>query len=235
LKKIISVIIPAYNEELKIQRVLRTLESIDAIKNIFVIDDGSTDKTYRKVLKFKKVHLIKLPKNRGKGEALRIGIKNNIESADIIVFLDADIICDANEISELLIPLESNKVDVTVAKFSSKKAKAGIGLTKQLAKIGLYMTTNMHFGSILSGQRAFKKEVLKNISFISNGFSVELEMLIEILRLQYVVKEVEIPMTHSETGRDLAGFLHRGKQFAHIAHMLVFKYLLKLHKNKEVL
>ncbi len=60
-------------------------------------------------------------------------------------------------------------------------------------------------------------------------------MLIEILRLKYVVKEVEIPMAHSETGRDLAGFLHRGKQFLHILHMLVFKYLLKLHKNKEVL
>ncbi len=115
-----------------------------------------------------------MPKNRGKGEALRIGIKNNINSADIIVFLDADIICNANEIRKLLIPLESDKADVTVAKFSSKKAKAGFGLTRKLAKIGLYMTTSMHFNSILSGQRAFKKEVLKNISFIGNGFSVEL-------------------------------------------------------------
>jgi len=117
---------------------------------------------------------------------------------------------------------------VTIAKIQTKNSKAGFGLTKKLSQIGLYVNTGKCFTSILSGQRAFKKEVLKNVSFVSNGFGIELEMLIEVFRLGYIVKEVEVMMTHCETGRDLAGFLHRGKQFYHILYMLLRKYTLKL-------
>ena len=77
--------------------------------------------------------------------------------------------------------------------------------------------------SALSGQRAFRRQVLEDLRPIPGGFGVEVGMLIDLLRKGYRVVEVPVEMEHEATGRNLKGFLHRGKQFCHILRVLISK------------
>ena len=80
--------------------------------------------------------------------------------------------------------------------------------------------TGEELDATLSGQRLFKKEVLQQFEEIPFGYGVEVGMTIDILKKGYKIKEVLVNMTHSETGRDLKGFIHRGKQYYHIKKVL---------------
>jgi hypothetical protein len=80
--------------------------------------------------------------------------------------------------------------------------------------------TGKELEATLSGQRIFKREVLEKFDEIPFGYGVEVGMTIDILNYGYRVVEVLVNMTHNETGRNLKGFIHRGKQFYHIKRVL---------------
>jgi len=220
----ISVIVPAYNEEDRIVDTIAGIRKSKYINNIIVIDDGSQDDT-RKVVQNLDVDLISLNKNMGKGYALKCGINKALKSSKIIIFLDADLGKSANEVDKLISPVVNNECDVTVARFRSASRKGGFGLVKLLSKKGVKYFTKQEVNCSLSGQRAFKSDVLRAIKDIPDTYGVEIGMIIDILNSGYSVKEVDVNMTHKETGRDLKGFLHRGKQFYQILNTLVIKKL----------
>ena len=214
----ISIIIPAYNEELKIKDTLESIKNIKEIDEIIVVDDGSSDKTSEvaKSVQSDKINVITQSQNRGKGYALNNGLKEAMKKADIIGFLDGDLGSSAGEVEKLIIPILNDECDVTIAKFPPDKKKGGLGFVKNLAKNSVYEMTGVELTSTLSGQRIFKKEVLEIFDEIPFGYGVEVGMTIDILKNNFRIKEVLVNMTHSETGRDLKGFIHRGKQFYHI-------------------
>ncbi len=225
MDKIISVIIPAYNEENRIEKTLQTLNNLNCISQIFLIDDGSKDLTSKIGLNIHGVSIIKNNINRGKGYALKLGVEACIQQSDIIVFLDADVQDSADEIIKLIGPIIENYADVTIAKFPTSTNKSGFGLVKYLASHVLYQKTNIRLTSILSGQRAFKKKVLQGLYMDYPGYAVELGMTIDILKGGFIIKEIEVNMFHNQTKRNLQGFIHRGRQFFDL-----FRYLLKYHK-----
>ena len=214
----ISIIIPAYNEENKIKDTLESIKDIKEIDEIIVVDDGSSDKTSEvaKSVKSDKIHVITQSHNRGKGYALNNGLKEAMKKADIIGFLDGDLGNTASEVEKLITPIINNECDVTIAKFPPAKKKGGLGFVKNLAKESVKEMTGVELTSTLSGQRIFKKEVLEIFDEIPFGYGVEVGMTIDILKNNFKIEEVLVNMTHSETGRDLKGFIHRGKQFYHI-------------------
>ena len=73
----------------------------------------------------------------------------------------------------------------------------------------------------LSGQRAMTDKVLRDILPFHSGFGIEIGMTIRALRRGYRVVEVPVNMTHAETGRNLKGFIHRGKQFMDVARVIL--------------
>ena len=214
----ISIIIPAYNEENKIKDTLESIKDIKEIDEIIVVDDGSSDKTSEvaKSVKSDKINVITQSQNRGKGYALNNGLKEAMKKADIIGFLDGDLGNTASEVEKLITPIINNECDVTIAKFAPAKKKGGLGFVKNLAKESVKEMTGVELTSTLSGQRIFKKEVLEIFDEIPFGYGVEVGMTIDILKNNFKIEEVLVNMTHSETGRDLKGFIHRGKQFYHI-------------------
>ena len=218
----ISIIIPAYNEENKIKDTLESIKEIDEINEILVIDDGSSDKTSEiaKSVNNKKIKVFTLQKNMGKGYALNYGLKIAMKNANIIGFLDGDLGSTASEVKKLITPILNEEVDVTIAKFPPATKKGGLGFVKRLAKESVIEMTGQELDSTLSGQRIFKKEVLEKFKEIPYGYGVEVGMTIDILKYGYSIKEVLVNMTHSETGRNLKGFIHRGKQFYHIKKVL---------------
>lgn len=218
-----SILIPAYNEEKRIQSTISALLQQN-YNNIIVINDGSTDGTKR-IAENLSVKVIDTPGNLGKGKALEYGIKYAKE--DIIVFLDADVGDTSVEIRKLIEPIEKDIADVTIAKFPQAKKKGGFGLVKALARYGIKATTGKSVYSVLSGQRAMKREVLKNILPFSGGYGLEVGMTIDILRNNYRVAEIDVNMTHNETTRDIKSILHRGRQFIDIFFTLFKKAFIK--------
>ena len=218
----ISIIIPAYNEEDKIKDTLESIKGISEINEIVVVDDGSSDNTTKiaSEIKDNKIKVFKLDKNRGKGYALNYGLEIAIKNADIIGFLDGDLGSSSSEVKKLITPILNNEADVIIAKFPPAKKKGGLGFVKGLAKDSVLELTGVELDATLSGQRIFKREVLEQFDEIPFGYGVEVGMTIDILKKGYTIKEVLVNMTHSETGRDLKGFIHRGKQYYHIKKVL---------------
>ena len=217
-KQKVVVIIPVYNEQDKIEKTIENIKNITLIDNIVIVDDGSTDKTVDIVKKMGK-DLIKLDKNSGKGFAIKEALKSI--DYEYVVLLDGDLGESSGEVDKLIMPVLNNECDVTIARFKKAKKKGGFGLVKNLAKYGVCFYTGKKINTTLSGQRVYKKEVIDRINYIPDRYGIEVAMTVATLRNNFTIKEVDVSMTHSETGRDIKGFVHRGRQFYDILKTLI--------------
>lgn len=220
-----AIIIPAYNEQERIGSTLAALKKVSGVDKIIVVDDGSTDNTVE-IAKEAGVQVIAMEENQGKGEALRRGLAATREM-DVIVFLDADLGESAQEAGKLLHSVWEGWADMTIARFPPAKKKGGFGFVKNLARWGIQKTTGLRMESPLSGQRAMRREVMEKLGMPAPGFGVEVALTIDAFRAGFRLKEVPVNMTHAETGRTWAGFLHRGKQFSAVAGVLITRLLFR--------
>jgi len=116
----VTVIIPAYNEAPRIEAVLSPLRRTPDLAAIIVVDDASTDQTPVVVERFSaldsRVHLLRLPANRGKGAAMVTGALYS--PTDVVLFLDADLIgLQPEHIAALTKPVLAGRCDMTVGIF----------------------------------------------------------------------------------------------------------------------
>lgn len=218
--KTVLALIPAYNEAETIVATVRGLKSIPEITKIIVVDDGSKDLT-AKLAAESGAEVITMVPNGGKGKALNRGLKEFKE--DVLVLIDADLGDTSKEAAKLLRPILQGEAQMTIARFPKAKKKGGFGLVKGLAHFGIKAFTGLETQAPISGQRAMTKEVVEALGGFASGFGVEVAMTIDVARKGFKIMEVETLMSHGETGRDLAGFMHRGKQFWHIAKVLITK------------
>lgn len=214
----VDVIIPAYNERERIESTVNAVRNLEHVEKIIVVDDASGDGTADIVEKLD-VTLVRMKQNGGKGKAIREGLK--LVESEAVALLDGDLGSSASELSKLIAPVVDGDADFTIAKFGKAKKKGGFGMVKQLAKKGVYFYTKQEIDTTLSGQRVYRREVIDSISYIPDRFGIEVAMTVEALRQGYKLVEVEVDMTHAETGRDISGFLHRGRQFWDILKTLM--------------
>ncbi len=156
----VIAIIPAYNEEKTIGVVLSVLKEVPLVNEIIVVSDGSTDNTV-KVARSYNVEVVELSENRGKGGALKAGF--NIFPADIVLFLDADLLgLNPQHVHNLLSPVINEEADMTIGIF--EKGRITTDLAQKMAPQ-------------LSGQRALKFYLLEKISDIDVArFGVEVAL-----------------------------------------------------------
>ncbi|PKM83163.1 MAG: glycosyl transferase, partial [Firmicutes bacterium HGW-Firmicutes-13] len=166
----ISIIIPAYNEEKLIGETLESLKDLTEIKEIIVVNDGSSDRT-GEIARQYKVKVVDLPQNKGKGEAVQEGISQ--ATSEIIALIDADLGNTAREVKKLITPVITNEADMTIARFKGRAAGGGFGIIRKLSSFLIKLATNQDISSPLSGQRVLKKEIVDNIGRLAGGFGLE--------------------------------------------------------------
>ncbi|MGE5381727.1 MAG: glycosyltransferase family 2 protein [Methylocystaceae bacterium] len=212
----VTVVLPAYNEEKLITSTLRSVKAAGFAHRILVIDDGSADRT-AELAASESVEVITLHPNRGKGGALNYAA--TLVDTPVVIFLDADLGDTAGEAALLLEPIMTGRADLTIARFPPAIKKGGFGLVKNLARSAIKRAGGPYMESPLSGQRAMKIEVMQALMPFASGYGIEMGMTLRALRKGYQVEEVPTRMRNNETGRDLAGFWHRGKQFMQVARV----------------
>lgn len=166
----VFVVIPAYNEEFMIDKVIKDLKKHN-YKNIVVVDDGSSDKTYEAASKHK-IHVLKHVINLGQGAALKTGIDYALlQGADIIVTFDADGQHQAKEIERMINPIKKKEVEVTLgSRFLSDGSKIP-ALRRLYLKIGvlvLFVMYGIKLTDSHNGFRAFSRKALQKIELRAN-------------------------------------------------------------------
>lgn len=218
----VTAVIPAYNEAECIAETVNALKKLSNITEIIVVDDGSIDETYAIIQDFDGVKAIHNAENRGKGYAVKSALPHI--SNDYVLLVDADLKESASEISKLVSQLKSNENAMLVATYPNPLKKGGFGMVKKLSQKGLLLLASKTSESVLSGQRLMHADFLKNLD-LPDTFGLEFKITLEALRRDLDIIEVPLNIRHRETGRDLKGFVHRGRQFANILRVVIREWI----------
>jgi hypothetical protein len=218
----IVALIPAYQEAERITDTVRAARTIPGLTRLLVIDDASSDGT-ADLAEAAGAEVLLLTANAGKGAALDAGLALVRGDADVLLMLDGDLAESASQGALLLGPVLAGDAEMTVAAFPRPQVKAGFGLVKGLARFGIRVLGGRAFEPTapLSGQRAMTRACWELVTPFAFGYGVEVALTVRALRSGMRVAEVTTTMTHDATGRDAAGFAHRGRQFAHVARALL--------------
>ena len=184
--KKVSVIIPAYNEEETVAKVVGVVKKAAYVDEIIVVNDGSSDQTESEAIKAG-AKVINHETNKGKGEALKTGYKQS--ECDIIAFIDADIHnLTSAKVESMIKPILEGKTDITKTKFSRASGRVTELTAKPLLN---FFFPEISFEQPLSGQFAARKEVLKKINFESD-YGVDVGIVIDADVLGISIMEVDI-------------------------------------------
>ena len=201
----LSIVIPVFNERATLPALLESVARVSLDKEILIVDDGSTDGT-REYLKDMAQHpgegvrVFFHDRNQGKGAALRTGFRE--VAGDIVIIQDADLEYDPQDYPALLKPILDGRADVVYgSRFLGGPHRVLFFwhyLGNKLLTLISNMLTNLNLSDMETCYKVFRSEVIKNLTFTSDGFAIEAEMTVKIARAGYRVYETPI----SYSGRD---------------------------------
>jgi dolichol-phosphate hexosyltransferase len=199
----LSVLIPVYNEERTLERLLDAVEERAEVSELVIVDDGSTDRT-PEILSgrdFKvPVQVIRHERNRGKGAALRTAIA--AATGDVALVQDADLEYDPAEFPLLLAPIERGRAEVVYGS-RSFAAHSAYSFWFVIGNKLVTLWTNVLFNSYLSDMETCYKlmplSVWRSLDLRSDGFDIEPEITAKLLRSGRRIYEV--PISYAARGR----------------------------------
>ena len=194
-KDAITAVIPAFNEEKTIGGVVEKAMRHAGI--VIVVDDGSVDRT-AEFAAAAGAHVIRFPKNGGKGNALGIGLTTAaLNGSNVVVCLDSDGQHDPDEIPTVVGPILAGRADMVIgSRFLDASSKGLIPAYRRVGQGVLTFATNLgspvRITDSQSGYRAFRKEVLSGFEYTEAGMGIESEMVRSAVRHGLRIEEVPI-------------------------------------------
>jgi glycosyltransferase involved in cell wall biosynthesis len=188
----LAVLVPCFNEEAAIAKVVADFRAELPAATIYVYDNNSTDRTIEVARAAGAV--VRRETHQGKGNVVR-RMFADVE-ADIYVLVDGDATYDAASVRTLIARLVEDRLDMVVA----ARVAEGAGAYRPGHRTGNRLLTgffasvfNANFSDILSGYRVFSRRFVKSFPVLSRGFEIETELSVHALELDLAVGEVPTP------------------------------------------
>lgn len=192
--KKIAILIPCYNEEITVAKVITDFkkELPDAL--IYVYNNNSTDNTLQ--IAYENGAIVKNEYRQGKGNVVRSMFRDI--DADVYVLVDGDNTYPANMVHQLIKPILMETADMVVGdrisngtyKKQNKRLFHDFGNGMVRNTINRLFKTNLK--DVMSGYRAFSRAFVKNVPILSKGFEVETEITLHALDKRFIIKEIPI-------------------------------------------
>jgi glycosyltransferase involved in cell wall biosynthesis len=199
---LISIVVPAFDEERTIAEVLRRVSALPMRKEIIVVDDGSRDRTAAIVQdllgELADVRLIVEPRNAGKGSAVRRGIRET--AGDVVVIQDADLEYDPADLATLLGPILDGHADVVYGtRLRGGEPQRAHLFWHYAGNRLLSLLTGVLYNTTLSdmevGYKAFRGDLLRSLRLVSDDFRFEPEVTAKVLRTPGI-RVYEVPVSY---------------------------------------
>ncbi len=196
----LSVVVPAYNEVETIDTILQRILEVPIQKEVIVVDDGSTDGTSDRLRRWEsqsEVKVLRHPKNRGKGAALRTAFAR--ATGQIIVIQDADLEYDPAEHLRLIQPIVDGVADVVYgSRFVSEGPHRVLYFwhykANKIITTLSNMFTDLNLTDVETCHKAFRSEVIKEIlpTLKEDRFGIEIELTAKVARRHFRIYETGI-------------------------------------------
>ncbi len=194
MKEKIAILIPCYNEELTIEKVVKDFLHELPNASIYVYDNNSDDNT-SKIAKDAGA-IVKQEPRQGKGNVIKSMFRDI--DADIYVMIDGDDTYPPKAVHSLLEPIINNEADVVVGdrqsngSYEAENKRALHSFGNNLVKNIINKLFDTSLKDIMSGYRVFNKKFVKNMPINSKGFEIETEITLHSLDKNFIIKEVAI-------------------------------------------
>jgi glycosyltransferase involved in cell wall biosynthesis len=195
----ISIIIPVYNEQNTIKKIVGRVEEVELEKEIIIVDDGSKDgtKDFLKSINKNSVTVLYHEHNMGKGQAIRTALP--FVTGDIIIIQDADLEYNPGEYPKLIEPIEIGKAQVVYGSRTLDRKFHPASFQNFVFCLGgktLSSLTNFLYGSNITDEptcyKVFKADILKSLNLQCRGFEFCPEVTAKILKQGIKIHEVPI-------------------------------------------
>jgi glycosyltransferase involved in cell wall biosynthesis len=194
----IAILIPAYNEQITIQKVITDFQKQLPAADIYVYDNNSKDKTWD--LATEAGAIVKKEFRQGKGNVVRSMFRDI--DADYYIMIDADDTYPVAEVEKLLQPLRDGRADMTIGDrlsngtYAQENKRAAHDFGNNLVKNLINKAYGAHYEDIMTGYRGFNKFFVKTFPILSPGFEIETELSIHALDKRFNL--VEVPITYKD-------------------------------------
>lgn len=197
--KCLSVVIPVFNEERTLERIVKKVLLIPQLYELVIVDDCSVDRTEAIARQLAAAHsqikYVRQPQNAGKTAALRTGFA--LTSGEIVIVQDADLEYDPADIPEVIAPIIEGYADVVYgSRFMVRRAARVLYFYHFLANKGLTfisnMLTNLNMTDVETCYKAFRGDIIRNLIITSTGFGFEIEVTAKVAKLKCAFYEVPI-------------------------------------------
>lgn len=203
-RPLVSVVVPVYNEEKTVGDVVEQLLALDLRLEILLVDDGSTDGSAAELARlaatYPQVTVHAQPRNLGKGAAVRRGIDES--TGDILLIQDADLEYAPKDIPALIDPLLTGKAD---AVFGTRLRGGAHAQRAHLfwhyaGNRFLTLLSNVLYNTTISdmevGYKAFRGDLVRGLTLVSDDFRIEPELTAKILRFGPEIRLYEVPISY---------------------------------------
>lgn len=201
--QILSVVMPAFNEENTIAEVIERVLKIPYLLELIVVDDCSTDNTASIVKDLAArndlIQYARQPQNGGKTAALKTGFA--LTRGEIVIIQDADLELHPEEISNVIEPILDGRASVSYgSRFLIKGTHSALYFRHHIANKALSFfsncLSNLNLTDVETCYKAFRGEIIRNMNITSSGFGFEIEATAKVAKLKCSVYEV--PITYNK-------------------------------------
>ena len=190
-----AVLIPCYNEELTIAKVITDFHAALPDAVIYVYDNNSTDDTAKIASSFGKYVVLRHEYRQGKGNVIR-SMFRDIE-AECYVMVDGDDTYPAENATEMVSLVLEGKADMVIgdrlsSTYFTENKRPFHNFGNRFVRAAINTTFKSKVRDIMTGYRAFSRPFVKNFPVLSKGFEIETEMTIHALDKNFLLREISV-------------------------------------------